>query len=447
MVRPLNQKGCAMSVAKNTPLYRNLYVQVLGAIALGILLGAVAPEYAVKMKILGDGFIKLIKMLIGPIIFCTVVSGIASMGSMKEAGSIGLKAILFFFVFSVLSLVIGMVVANVAKPGVGMNVDASKLDISAVEAYTGGTVKLDSPQDFILHIIPKTPVDAFASGEILQVLFFALLFAGAATALGAKGKPIIKFVDDISHFFFAMIGFIMKLAPIGAFGAMAYTVGEYGAESLLPLLKLLLCFYATCLFFVFVVQWAILRWCGFGIWQYLRYIKDELVIVLGTCSSETVFPRMIDKLTALGCDRSVVGMVLPTGYSFNLVGSSIAMSLSAIFLAQATNTPLSTGQEIMILGIMLLTSKGAAGVVGSAFVVLTATLASLDIIPVASVAIILGIDRFMSEGRAITNLISNGIATIFMAKWEGKLDSKRAHAVLSGKIKPELESTAAKAIV
>ncbi len=436
-----------MSVAKNTPLYRNLYVQVLGAIALGILLGAVAPEYAVKMKILGDGFIKLIKMLIGPIIFCTVVSGIASMGSMKEAGSIGLKAILFFFVFSVLSLVIGMVVANVAKPGVGMNVDASKLDISAVEAYTGGTVKLDSPQDFILHIIPKTPVDAFASGEILQVLFFALLFAGAATALGAKGKPIIKFVDDISHFFFAMIGFIMKLAPIGAFGAMAYTVGEYGAESLLPLLKLLLCFYATCLFFVFVVQWAILRWCGFGIWQYLRYIKDELVIVLGTCSSETVFPRMIDKLTALGCDRSVVGMVLPTGYSFNLVGSSIAMSLSAIFLAQATNTPLSTGQEIMILGIMLLTSKGAAGVVGSAFVVLTATLASLDIIPVASVAIILGIDRFMSEGRAITNLISNGIATIFMAKWEGKLDSKRAHAVLSGKIKPELESTAAKAIV
>lgn len=426
---------------KPTPLHRNLYVQVLGAIALGVLLGAFAPEYGVKMKILGDGFIKLIKMMIGPIIFCTVVSGIASMGSMKEAGSIGLKALLYFFFFSVVSLAIGIVVANVAKPGDGMNVDASKLNLKDVEAYTGGVTTLDSPGDFFLHIIPKTPIDAFANGDILQVLFFALLFAGAATVLGARGKPIIKFIDDMSHFFFAMIGFIMKLAPIGAFGAMAYTVGEYGAASLLPLFELLICFYITCLLFVFVVQWAILRWVGLSLWQYLCYIKDELVIVLGTASSETVFPRMIDKLNALGCDRSVVGMVLPTGYSFNLVGSSIAMSLSAIFLAQATNTPLSLQQEIVILGIMMLTSKGAAGVIGSAFVVLTATLASLNIIPVASVALILGIDRFMSEGRAITNLISNGIATIAMAKWEGKLDYAEAKAVLAGKKKPVLETT------
>lgn len=434
--------AAAATKGKKVPFYRNLYVQVLGAIALGILMGAFMPEQAVKMKILGDAFIKLIKMMIGPIIFCTVVSGIASMGSMKEAGSIGLKAILFFFFFSVVSLAIGLVVANVAKPGVGMNVDASQLDAKAVEAYTGGTVKLDSPVDFFLHIIPKTPVDAFASGEILQVLFFALLFAGAATVLGSKGKTIISFIDDMSHFFFAMIGFIMKLAPLGAFGAMAYTVGEYGADSLLPLLELLICFYITCLLFVFVVQWAILKWCGLSLMQYLSYIKDELVIVLGTASSETVFPRMVDKLSALGIDRSVVGMVLPTGYSFNLVGSSIAMSLSAIFLAQATNTPLTLGQELLILGIMLLTSKGAAGVVGSAFVVLTATLASLNIIPVASVALILGIDRFMSEGRAVTNLISNGIATIFMAKWEGKIDVAQAKAVLAGKKVAKLETAA-----
>lgn len=430
----------AKSSKKKEPFYRNLYVQVLVAIAAGIALGAFDPAVAVKMKILGDAFIKLIKMMIGPIIFCTVVSGIASMGSMKEAGSLGVKTLIYFFIFSLVSLLIGVAVAHIAEPGVGMNVDASTLDQDAVKAYTGGAMHVDSFQEFIMHVIPKTPADAFASGDILQVLFFALLFAGAATMLGAKGKPIIKFVDDISHFFFVMIGFIMKLAPIGAFGAMAYTVGEYGADSLLPLIELLLCFYVTCILFVFIVQWALLRWVGLSLMQYLSYIKDELVIVLGTASSETVFPRMIDKLTALGCDRSVVGMVLPTGYSFNLVGSSIAMSLSAIFLAQATNTHLTFAQEATILGIMMLTSKGAAGVVGSAFVVLAATLASFNIIPVASVALVLGIDRFMSEGRAITNLISNGIATIFMAKWEGMLDVNRAKKVLAGETVPELET-------
>lgn len=422
------------------PLYKSLYAQVLTAIALGILVGHCWPETGIAMKPLGDGFIKLIKMMIGPIIFCTVVGGIASMGSMKEAGGIALKSLLYFFVFTVISLALGMIVANVYKPGAGMNIDPSTLDGEAVKAYTGGVSHLASVQDFVLNIIPKTPVDAFASGDILQVLFFALLFAGAATTLGAKGKPIIAFIESASHYFFAIIGFVMRLAPLGAFGAMAYTIGQYGVDSLVPLLRLLLGFYVTCLLFVFVVQAAVLKWAGFNIWQYLGYIKEEIFIVLGTSSSETVFPRMVDKLEALGCDRSVVGMVLPTGYSFNLVGSSIALTLSAIFLAQATNTPLSIEQQLMILGVMMLTSKGAAGVVGSAFVVLTATLSSLDVIPVASVAIILGIDRFMSEGRSITNLISNGIATIVMAKWEGKLDTATAHKVLSGKVKPRLET-------
>lgn len=429
--------------AKRHPLavFKSLYVQVLSAIALGIVIGHFAPETGVAMKPLGDGFIKLIKMMIGPIIFCTVVGGIASMGSMREAGSIGLKAMLYFFVMTLFCLAIGLAVAHIFEPGSGMNIDPATLDQSAVLAYTGGAPKTSSMTEFMLHIIPRTAVDAFASGEILQVLFFALLFAGAATALGAKGKPVVKFVEDISHFFFAIIGFIMKLAPIGAFGAMAYTVGEYGVESLSSLLKLLLTFYLTCFLFVFIVLAAVLRWAGFSIIHYLAYIKEEIFIVLGTCSSETVFPRMVDKLEALGVARPVVGMVLPTGYSFNLDGTAIALTLSAMFLAQATNTEVTFGQQLLLLGVMMLTSKGAAGVVGTAFVVLTATLASLDIIPVAAVAIILGVDRFMSEGRAVTNLIGNGIATIVMAKWEGKLDTAQAKRILSGRSKPKLETT------
>jgi aerobic C4-dicarboxylate transport protein len=419
-------------------IFGSLYVQVITAIALGILVGHFFPETGIAMKPFGDAFIKLIKMMIGPIIFCTVVGGIASMGSMKEAGNIAAKSLIYFLVFTVISLAMGMLVANIYKPGVGMNIDPSTLDVDAVKAYTGGVTHMQSVQDFVLNIIPKTAVDAFASGDILQVLLLALLFAGAATSLGAKGKPVVAFIESISHYFFAIIGFIMKLAPLGAFGAMAYTIGEYGVDSLVPLLKLLIGYYVTCILFVVIVQGAILKWIGFSLGSYLSYIKEEIFIVLGTASSETVFPRMVDKLEAMGCDRSVVGMVLPTGYSFNLVGSSIALTLSAIFLAQATNTPLSFGQQCLILGIMMLTSKGAAGVVGSAFVVLTATLASLDIIPVASVAIILGVDRFMSEGRAITNLISNGVATIFMAKWEGKLDMEQARKVLGGKIQPKL---------
>ncbi len=419
---------------------RSLYGQVLIAIVIGVLLGHFAPELAVKMKPLGDGFIKLIKMMIGPIIFCTVVGGIASMGSMKEAGRIGIKALAYFFTLTFVCLAIGLVVAHVFQPGAGMNIDPATLDQSAVAAYTGGAPKTNSVAEFVLHIIPKTAVDAFASGEILQVLLFSLLFAGAATALGPKGKPVVKFVEDISHYFFVIIGFIMRLAPLGAFGAMAYTIGQYGVETLIPLLKLLLSFYATCITFVFVILAGVMRWTGLRIFKFLAYIKEEIFIVLGTCSSETVFPRMVDKLEALGISRPVVGMVLPTGYSFNLDGTAIALTLSAMFLAQATNTEVTFGQQMLLLGVMMLTSKGAAGVVGTGFVVLTATLASLDIIPVASVAIILGVDRFMSEGRAVTNLIGNGVATIFMAKWEGALDVKKAQAILSGKKAPALET-------
>ena len=421
-------------------IFRKLYVQVLTAILIGVLLGHYYPDLATQMKPLGDGFIKLIKMLVGPIIFCTVVTGIAAMDDMKQAGRIGAKAMLYFLILSAASLAIGVIVANVAKPGVGMNIDASTLDTHGVANYIGKAPKEQTLSEFILHIIPKTAVDAFASGEILQVLFFALLFAGAVTAMGEKAKPVVKLIDQFSHIMFTIIGFIMKIAPIGAFGAMAFTVGEYGIGSLVPLAKLMVCFYITCLLFVFVVLAGILRYTGLSIVRFVSYIKEEIFIVFGTCSSETVFPRMVDKLTALGVSRPVVGMVLPTGYSFNLDGTAIYLTMAAIFLAQATNTPLSFEQQLILLGVMMLTSKGAAGVVGTAFVALTATLASLGTIPVASVALILGIDRFMAEGRAVTNLIGNGVATLFMAKWEGQLDVERARKVLNGELKPELET-------
>lgn len=421
-------------------MFKSLYVQVITAILIGVFLGHYYPDLATDMKPLGDGFIKLIKMLVGPIIFCTVVTGIASMDNMKQAGRIGAKAMLYFLILSGGSLAIGMVVANIAKPGVGMNIDASTLDTSGVTNYIGKEPETQTLSEFILHVIPKTAVDAFASGEILQVLFFALLFAGAVVAMGDKAKPVVKLVDDFGHILFTIIGFIMKIAPIGAFGAMAFTVGKYGIESLVPLAKLMICFYVTCLLFVFVLLAAILRYTGLSMLRFLAYIKEEIFIVFGTCSSETVFPRMVDKLTALGVSRPVVGMVLPTGYSFNLDGTAIYLTMAAIFLAQATNTPLTTEQQLIMLGVMMLTSKGAAGVVGTAFVALTATLASLGTIPVAAVALILGIDRFMAEGRAVTNLIGNGVATIFMAKWEGQLDVAKAKRILAGTAAPKLET-------
>jgi aerobic C4-dicarboxylate transport protein len=433
------------SVAQKTKrksFLSKLYVQVLIAICIGVALGHFAPDIATHMGPLGDGFIKLIKMLIGPIIFCTVVTGIGSMENMKQAGRIGVRALVFFLVLTILSLGIGMVVANVAEPGVGMNVDVTKLSPDAVKSYTGGKQKIESLSEFLMHVIPESFVGAFAQGEILQILFVALLFAAAVMVMGKRARGVLDLVDQVSHVFFTIIGFIMKLAPIGAFGAMAFTVGAYGLGSLLPLGKLLLCFYVTCLLFVFVVNAAILNYTGLSIWRYLSYIKEEIFIVFGTCSSETVFPRMVDKLTALGCHKAVVGMVLPTGYSFNLAGSAIYLTMAAIFLAQATNTPMTTGEQMILLGVMMLTSKGAAGVVGSAFVALAATLEAVGHIPVASIALILGIDRFLAEGRAVTNLIGNGIATIFIAKLEGALDVAQAKAVLSGKKQVVLETDA-----
>jgi aerobic C4-dicarboxylate transport protein len=420
--------------------FAKLYVQVLIGIILGAGIGHFYPTIGADMKPLGDGFIKLIKMLVGPIIFCTVVTGIASMGDMKQAGRVGVKALVYFMVLTFASLAIGLTVANVAKPGAGMNIDAATLSNENVATYVGKKEQVESLSEFVLHIIPKTAVSAFAEGEILQVLFFALLFAGAVMVMGEKAKPVFNLVDNLSHLFFTIIGFIMKLAPVGAFGAMAFTVGEYGLESLIPLSKLLLCFYLTCILFIVFAIGGIMAYTGLNIFQFISYIKEEIFIVFGTCSSETVFPRMIDKLTALGCDKSVVGMVLPTGYSFNLDGTAIYLTMAAIFLAQATNTPMTIQEELILLGVMMLTSKGAAGVVGTAFVALAATLASIGHIPVASIALILGVDRFLAEGRAVTNLIGNGVATLFIAKIEGELDLEKARAILSGKRAPELET-------
>jgi aerobic C4-dicarboxylate transport protein len=406
------------------PFYTHLYAQVLTAIVFGVLLGYFYPQLGEQMKPLGDGFVKLIKMLIAPIIFCTVVHGIASMEDMKKVGRVGLKALIYFEVVTTLALIVGLVVVNVLQPGVGMNVDSKTIDTKSIQVYTTKAGQ-QSTVEFLMHIIPNTVVGAFAEGEILQVLFFAILFAFALFMLGERGKPVLNFIDIISHSLFNVVGIVMKVAPIGAFGAMAFTIGKYGVGTLLSLGKLMAAFYLTCLIFVFVVLGGIAWLTGFNIWKFIKYIKEELLIVLGTSSSESVLPRMINKLENLGCKESVVGLVIPTGYSFNLDGTCIYLTMAAIFLAQATNTELTIWQQLGIIGILLLTSKGAAGVTGSGFIVLAATLASVGSIPVASIALILGVDRFMSEARALTNLVGNGVATIVVSKWEDALDERR----------------------
>jgi aerobic C4-dicarboxylate transport protein len=411
--------------------YQHLYAQVLTAIAAGIILGYYYPETGVAMKPLGDGFIKLIKMIITPVIFCTVVTGIAGMEDMKKVGRVGGKALLYFEVISTLALAIGLCIVNLVQPGAGFNADVSKLDTKALAAYTT-QAKSHTMVDFAMNIIPSSVVDAFAKGDILQVLLFALLFGFALSALGEKGKGVHKLIDSLSLAFFGIVNVIMKLAPIGAFGAMAFTIGKFGVGSLSKLGMLMGSFYVTCLIFVFVVLGTIARLCGFSIFKFLRYISEELLIVLGTSSSESALPRMMTKLENLGCKKSVVGLVIPTGYSFNLDGTSIYLTMAAIFVAQATNTPLTITQTVTILGVLLLTSKGAAGVTGSGFVTLAATFAAIPTIPVAGLALILGIDRFMSEARAITNLIGNGVATVVIAKWENELDVEQMKRVLNG---------------
>ncbi len=424
--------------ARRAPLYTRLYFQVLTGITIGVILGFVWPETGAAMRPLGDGFIKLIRMIIAPIIFGTVVVGIAKMGDMREVGRIGVKALIYFEVVSTLALVVGLVVVNVFQPGVGINADPASLDANAVKAYTTSAETLTTTQ-FLLNIIPTSVVDAFARGEILQVLLFSILFGLAILHMGEKGKPLINFLDDFTHAMFGVVGMIMRVAPIGAFGAMAFTIGQFGIGTLFSLGKLMAGVYVTCLLFVFVVLGGIARYCGFSITKFLKYIKEELLIVLGTSSSESVLPRMMVKLEHLGCQKSVVGLVIPTGYSFNLDGTSIYMTMAAVFIAQATNTPLTVGQQLGILGILLLTSKGAAAVTGGGFITLAATLSAIPTLPVAGLALLIGVDRFMSDARALTNLVGNGVATVAVAKWDGALDEVRMRAILNGETVAEAD--------
>jgi len=420
------------------PLYRSLYVQVLLAILVGVLLGHFYPESGAAMKPLGDGFIKLIKMIIAPIIFCTVVVGIAGMEDMKKVGKTGGLALLYFEIVSSIALVVGLVIVNLVKPGVGMNIDPASLDTKGIAAYTGPG-KMQSTTDFLLNVIPNTVVDAFAKGEILQVLLFAVLFGFALHRFGGRGTLVFDTIEKMSHVLFVIVGYIMKLAPIGAFGAMAFTIGKYGVGSLLSLGKLMGTFYATCLVFIFVVLGIIARLNGFSIWKFIKYIKEELLIVLGTSSSESVLPRMMAKMENLGVKKSVVGLVIPTGYSFNLDGTSIYLTMAAVFIAQATNTPMTLTQQLTLLAVLLLTSKGAAGVTGSGFIVLAATLSAVGGVPVAGLALILGIDRFMSEARALTNLIGNGVATVVVGRMTGDLDVARMQRQLNNETDEEAE--------
>jgi aerobic C4-dicarboxylate transport protein len=410
-------------VSSSKKIHQHLYIQVLTAITLGILLGHFYPETAVEMKPLGDGFIKLVKMIIAPIIFCTVVTGIAGAQSLDKVGRVGLKALLYFEAVSTLALLIGLLVVHVVKPGVGMNIDATALDSKSISAYTEAT-KSHSVTDFFLNIIPSSVIDAFAKGDILQVLLFSLLFGFSLAAMKETGAEVAIFINKLSHVLFGIVETIMKLAPIGAFGAMAYTIGKHGIAALLPLATFMGSVYLTCFLFIGGVLATIAKFCGFSLWRFILYIKDELFIVLGTCSSETVMPRIMVKLEKLGCNKSVVGLVIPAGYSFNLDGTSIYLSMAPIFIAQATNTPLTVSQELTLIAVLLLTSKGAAGVVGSGFITLAATLSVIPAIPVAGLAIILGIDRFLAEARSTTNLIGNGVATIVLSKWENELDQQ-----------------------
>ena len=426
------------------PIYKSLYFQVIVAIIAGILVGhffpsgtqvingveKYVPGWGELFYPLGQGFIKLIKMIIAPVIFCTVVSGIAGMESMKSVGKTGGVALLYFEIVSTIALLIGLLVINIWKPGVGMNVDPSTLDTSGISKFVESGQQ-QSTVDFFMHIIPNTVVGAFAEGEILQVLLFALMFGFALHKLGDAGKPVLKFIDQISHVFFNIVNMIMKLAPIGAFGAMAYTIGKYGIGSLAQLAQLIICFYITCLLFIFLVLGTISRVCGFSILKMIRMIREELLIVLGTSSSESVLPRMLKKLEIAGCEKSVVGLVIPTGYSFNLDGTSIYLTMAAIFIAQATNTQLDLMHQVTLLGVLLISSKGAAGVTGSGFIVMAATLSAVGHIPVAGLALILGIDRFMSEARALTNLVGNSLATIVVAKWVGQLDQEKLNFALA----------------
>ncbi|MCK2083073.1 dicarboxylate/amino acid:cation symporter [Aeromonas sp. 3925] len=415
-------------------VFSSLYFQVLLAITLGVFLGHVYPDLGADMKPLGDGFVKLIKMIIAPVIFCTVVTGIAGMESMKAVGKTGAIALLYFEVVSTIALVIGLCVVNLLQPGVGMNVDPATLDASTISAYAE-QAKSQGIIAFLLDVIPGSVIGAFASGNILQVLLFAVLFGFSLHHIGEKGKLVFNMIDSFSQVIFGIINMIMKLAPVGAFGAMAFTIGKYGIGSLVQLGQLIACFYVTCLLFIFMVLGSIARANGFSIVRFISYIREELLIVLGTSSSESVLPRMLVKMESLGCKKSVVGLVIPTGYSFNLDGTSIYLTMAAVFIAQATNTPLDLFQQLTLLVVLLISSKGAAGVTGSGFIVLAATISAVGHLPLAGLALILGIDRFMSEARALTNLIGNGVATLVVARYCDQLDEQKMNEVLANPVK------------
>ena len=414
--------------------YQTLYFRVIIGIIVGVALGWFYPSLGEQMKPLGDGFIKLIKMMIAPIIFFTVVVGIASIGDMKKLGRVGLKALLYFEVVSTVALVIGLIVVRVVQPGAGINATPESLNVGVVQQYT---TQQKTFVEHILRIVPDTVFGAFTEGDILQVLLIAILFGIALVVFGERGRSLVKAFDSISHVLFGIIAIIMKAAPVGAFGAMAFTIGKYGVGTLKNLGWILLCVYLTSAFFVFVVLGAIARFHNFSLWKFLKYIKEELLIVLGTSSSESALPRMMVKLERLGCSKSVVGLVIPSGYSFNLDGTAIYLTIAAIFVAQATNTELSLYQELEILLILMLTSKGAAAVTGGGFITLAAALSSVGTIPVAGITLLFGVDRFMSEMRSITNLIGNGVATVVVSKWENEFNAERAARVLNGDIDVE----------
>jgi aerobic C4-dicarboxylate transport protein len=408
-------------------LFKNLTFQVLFAISLAIFIGVIWPDTAKELKPLGELFINLVKMVIAPIIFLTIVLGIAKIGDMKKIGRVGGKAIIYFEIVTTFALIIGLIVTHLVHPGAGVNV--SQIEKGDVSEYTKSGEKMDWV-DFFIHIVPSNVVDAFARGDILQVVFFAVMFGLALAAFGEKGKQVVELFDKLSQIFFKIVHYVMKAAPLGAFGGMAYTIGKFGLKTLLPLAKLMLSVYITMFVFIFVVLGLICRYYRFSLWQYLRYIKEELLIVLGTSSSESVLPRMLDKMERFGCSKPVVGLVIPTGYSFNLDGTSIYLSMAVVFLAQVFHVDLTLWQQVVIIGILMLTSKGAAAVTGGGFIVLASTLSALHIIPLEGLALLLGVDRFMSEARAITNLIGNGIATVVVAKSEKEFDESRYQKAL-----------------
>lgn len=423
----------ATDARSKKPFYTILYVQVLAAITVAIALGHFWPSIAVDMKPFGDGFIKLIKMVIALAIFCTVVTGIAGMSDMKKVSRVGGKALLYFEVVSTLALLIGFIAAHVAAPGAGFNIDPATLDTRAVAQYAG-KAKEQTIVEFLLNIIPNTITDAFARGDILPVVLISILFGCVLSRLGESAKPVRDMIDGGSRLIFGAIDVIMRFAPVGAFGAMAFTVGRYGIASLGPLVKLVGLFYLVSALFVFGILGPIAWWSGFSIWKFLLYIKEEILIVLGTSSSDPVLPSLMEKLERLGCSKPVVGLVVPTGYVFNTDGSSIYMTLAALFVAQATNTDLSISQQIALFAVAMLTSKGASGVTGASFIALVGTLSVVPTIPVAGMALILGIDRFMSEARALVNVIGNGVATVVISKSEGELDLAHTNAVLNNRM-------------